>query len=303
MTLLLRIAVDKFGADWIAPLDADEFIEPNQRLLLGEVLAAQQPAVYRLRWNNFLWTADLERRDERNPVLRQRFRLPPRAEHSKLLIHRHFVNGSSELTLGNHALLRADVPVPTQLLDCVQLCHYPVRSIAQYAGKIAIGYLQYLTMPDWDRLNGFHYIKPFRALTDLGFEGITNLMHRESLFYGLDESDQPKDNQLIVEAPLNYVGESLSIKTPDRSAFSNVLRYAEVMATQFASNARKAQSWDRATVEITFLQKRCSDLELELQKLRGETSRQKRQLQSRTFRLLTRVYAMLIRLKVLRQRS
>jgi len=301
MTLLLRMAVNKFGADWVAPLDADEFIEPNQGLLLGEVLAAQQPAVYRLRWNNFLWTADLERRDERNPVLRQRFRLPPRAEHSKLLIHRQFANGGSELTLGNHSLLRADGPVPTQPLDCVQLCHYPVRSIAQYAGKIAIGYLQYLAMPDWDRLNGFHYIKPFRALTDFGLEGITNLMHRDSLFYGRDESE-PTDNRLAVEAPLNYVGESLTIKMPERSAFSNVLLYAEAMAAQFASNARQAQNCDRASIEIALLQKRNLDVELELQRLRGEIFRQNRQLQSRTFRLLTRVYVMLIRLKILRQR-
>ena len=28
MTLLLRMAVDQFGADWVAPLDAVEFIEP-----------------------------------------------------------------------------------------------------------------------------------------------------------------------------------------------------------------------------------------------------------------------------------
>ena len=46
MTMLLRMAVDKFGADWVAPLDADEFIEPANGLVLAQVLAGRQPAVY-----------------------------------------------------------------------------------------------------------------------------------------------------------------------------------------------------------------------------------------------------------------
>jgi glycosyltransferase involved in cell wall biosynthesis len=58
MTLLLRMAVDKFGADWVAPLDADEFIEPADGLLLRQVLVGCQPAVYRLRWSNFVWSPD-----------------------------------------------------------------------------------------------------------------------------------------------------------------------------------------------------------------------------------------------------
>src|SRR5215470_3788379 len=30
MTRLLHMAVQQFGADWIVPLDADEFIEPHE---------------------------------------------------------------------------------------------------------------------------------------------------------------------------------------------------------------------------------------------------------------------------------
>ena len=61
MTLLLRMAVDKFGADWVAPLDADEFIEPADRMVLPEVLAGRQPALYRLGWCNFVWSSELEK--------------------------------------------------------------------------------------------------------------------------------------------------------------------------------------------------------------------------------------------------
>ena len=82
MTALLRMAVDKFGADWVAPLDVDEFIEPADGQMLAQVLAELEPGVYRLQWNNFLWTQDWELSDERNPVLRQRFRIPPCADHT-----------------------------------------------------------------------------------------------------------------------------------------------------------------------------------------------------------------------------
>src|SRR4051812_36830325 len=39
MSKLLHIAVDQFGADWIAPIDADEFIEPAEGLTLSDALA------------------------------------------------------------------------------------------------------------------------------------------------------------------------------------------------------------------------------------------------------------------------
>src|SRR5258705_7042310 len=35
MTQLMRLAVDQFGADLVAPLDADEFIEPPEGLTLA----------------------------------------------------------------------------------------------------------------------------------------------------------------------------------------------------------------------------------------------------------------------------
>ena len=341
MTLLLRMAVDKFGADWVAPLDADEFIEPADGLLLGQALVGCQPAVYRLRWSNFVWSPDLEQSKERNPVLRQRFRLPPRLDRTKLLVHAQFVGGVMELTLGSHALMDSGLPVPTQPLDRVQLCHYPVRSVAQYVGKIAVGYLQYLATPDWNRATGFQYIKPFQQLAEFDLHGITTLMREDSLFYSVDELERAKDNLQAVEAPLNYLGGPVTLKTPEGLVLPKVLRHAEMMATEFAGNVKKSRDFDRVSNENAFLQKRLSDLklellnsqekathqlselraellnsqekavqqarklselELELLNLQAKASQQARQLQSRTFRALTRVHGMLIRAKILRPR-
>ena len=62
MMLLLRMAVDKFGADWVASIDADEFIETADGLVLTQVLAGRQPTVYRLEWSNFVYASDLVKR-------------------------------------------------------------------------------------------------------------------------------------------------------------------------------------------------------------------------------------------------
>jgi hypothetical protein len=182
-------------------------------------------------------------------------------DHAKLLVHAQFVGGPVELTLGSHALMDSDRPVPTQALDRVQLCHYPVRSVAQYVGKIAVGYLQYLATPDWNRAAGFQYIKPFQKLAEFGLHDITTLMREDSLFYGVDESERAKDNLQGVEAPLNYLGGPVTLKAPEGLVLPKVLRHAEMMATEFAGNVK---GFDRVSNENAFLQKRLSDLKLEL---------------------------------------
>src|SRR5450631_4333571 len=53
MTRLLRIAVDQFGADWIVPLDADEFIEPEAGKTLADALGGQEEKLFSLAWHNF----------------------------------------------------------------------------------------------------------------------------------------------------------------------------------------------------------------------------------------------------------
>jgi hypothetical protein len=262
MTLLLRMAVDKFGADWIAPLDVDEFIEPANGLMLTQVLAGQQPAVYSLGWSNFVWSADLEKSDQRNPVLRQRFCLPTRSDHTKLLLHAEFVSATAELTLGNHLLVDNGEPLRTQPLDCVRLCHYPIRSIAQYASKISIGHLQHLATPDRNSGNLFHYTKPFQELAELGLHRISKRMKQDSLCYSVRESEKARPNSLTIEAPLNYLGGPLTMSQGEGSFTSNLLRYAEMVATEFA-NVKKHEGSDCVSTQNAS-QSRLSELGLEL---------------------------------------
>ncbi len=74
MTLLLHMAVNQFGADWVMPLDADEFIEPQDGKSLPEILAAHEPQLFSMGWSHFEWTPESASDPEPTPVLRLRLR-------------------------------------------------------------------------------------------------------------------------------------------------------------------------------------------------------------------------------------
>jgi len=311
MTLLLRMAVDKFGADWVAPLDADEFIEPADGMMLAEVLAGQRPAVYELGWSNFAWSPDLEESAEPNPVVRQRFRLPPRPDCTKLLVHSQFVSGSVELSLGNHLLLHNGQQFATEPLERVQLCHYPIRSIAQYVDKIVIGYLQYLSTADWNKMVGFQYIGPFQELAVSDLQGITRRMSEDSVFYGVEESKRASDRPQTSEAPLNYLGGPLTLSPQGSLILPNILRHAEMMATEFVGAAKKSREVVSLLTENARLRERLSEMEhehlrqnalqrsqlaemrVELERAQEKVALQARELSSRTHRIAKRVHGAL----------
>jgi hypothetical protein len=234
----------------------------------------------------------LERSEEENPVIRQRFRNPPRSDSTKLLIHAQFAEGRFEITLGNHALLKDNAPVASKRLELVGLCHYPVRSINQYVSKIAVGYLQYAATPGWERETGFHYVKPFKEVATSGMDGVMQRMTQDSRFYGVRESERLGEYPEAVEAPLNYLGGRLTCTPQRMSHLPNLLRHAEFMATRLAAGGGKSPDLDRVSSENAFLRRRVSALELEIVSAQETTALQARGLQSRTFRFLTRVHSM-----------
>ncbi len=97
MTRLLQMAVDQFGADWVAPLDADEFIEIEDGTTLAEELSGKENRLLSLAWHNFEWLPEYENDSERNPVILQRRRRPARPDHNKLLVPAGLVDETTRL--------------------------------------------------------------------------------------------------------------------------------------------------------------------------------------------------------------
>jgi glycosyltransferase involved in cell wall biosynthesis len=245
MTFLVRLAVDRFGADWVVPLDADEFIETQDDRSLADTLCHLEPSLYEVPWCNFVWMPESEENPEPNPVLRLRHRLPPRHDSKKVLIPANLVDAGIELAAGNHGVAKGGMWLAARDLETVVICHFPIRSIAQYGSKIAIGYLQYSTMPDWDREMGHHYIVPFRTLVTGGLRALRERMITDSVFYGLKKAVSESTQFQAQEAPLKYSGISTVLTAKRDRMIANVLHYAEAMATEISAQKTKAKELSR----------------------------------------------------------
>jgi hypothetical protein len=161
-----------------------------------------------------------------------RLRMPASPAHlNKVLIPIRWPLEQLELTQGSHAVLHNGQPLPADVLDGVRLCHFPVRTKSQFAGKIAIGYLQYAAMPGWDRRHGFHYIESYRLLKEAPEQFYRNLplqSRRYSLYPTDPDPGQPTDD------PLRYRGGDLLHGIERRSELSTALEHAEAVATRLA---------------------------------------------------------------------
>ena len=190
-----------------------------------------------MRWSNFVWRPEVDASSEPNPVVRLRLRLPPRDDLNKVIIPAQLIEDGISLSQGNHHLERNGKSLPAKQVDDIQLCHFPIRSVSQFASKVVIGYLQYSAMPHWDRKAGFQFEEPFRQLAG-GVEQLASRMEAYSRSYSLND-DQVSSGE-PVEAALRYAGASLSLTPPRRDRLlGNILDCAEAIALGLADSARR----------------------------------------------------------------
>ncbi|WP_424812881.1 glycosyltransferase family 2 protein [Roseococcus sp. YIM B11640] len=232
MTQLLHMAVDEFGADWVAPLDADEFIEPSEAMDLRDILRDAGPVPLALAWENFTWPPQLSAEDQ--PILVRRFtsRMPPRSDFNKVLIPAAIVDAGLVIAPGNHGVMRDGQWIEAVPSPDIHLCHFPIRSVEQYAAKVARGYLKYEAMPGWNREYGFHYIAPYGALNSEGIDQLEKLMPKHSRAYSAREGDAIP--QETVFAPLRHRGGPDRLGMKRSSALQDILHIAGAMAVDRA---------------------------------------------------------------------
>lgn len=142
---LARLAFNRYGADHVFALDADEFIlAPSRALLEARLADVDAGAHASLPWRNYV-------PEDAPPAAThpfERIRLAATAEvevMTKLVLGRDFVAQRQEISHGNHALLAQQdgewlpQPAPPILADAV-LAHLPFRSIEQFVAKIVLAW-------------------------------------------------------------------------------------------------------------------------------------------------------------------
>ena len=134
------LAKESETADWLLPLDADEFLVGALHATLGEA-QVDRPAL--VRWSSYVPTAG-DDATEPNPVrrIRHRRRSEPTLLWNVIVPSRLASAAGFRLAQGAHLLNVNGDEVEGAPLPGLALAHFPVRSIAQLAAKVLAGGLR-----------------------------------------------------------------------------------------------------------------------------------------------------------------
>jgi len=141
---LTRLAAREMDADWIIPLDADEFLTGPDRGALEAALSLSLPGHSRsLPLLNYVFT-DADRPEEANPVLRLEHCQPSPAVTRKVMVSAVLAREAGVAAgMGSHVLRRDGQPLPDQPLpEGFLLSHLPLRSSEHQLLRIVFPQLQ-----------------------------------------------------------------------------------------------------------------------------------------------------------------
>lgn len=165
---LTRIAAREFGADWVLPLDADEFLVAPSRAALEVALgtpASGQPVTLPL--GNY-YPTELDDAGVVNPVLRIQHRASLTTASRKVMISSALAGDASVLAgKGSHALYRGDVALPDRAAPSgIHLAHYALRSPGQQVLRVVTAELQKLGRGQAHAGLDLHYRLGFQLLAE-----------------------------------------------------------------------------------------------------------------------------------------
>ena len=144
---LTRLAAEAHGADWILPLDADEFLcAPSRTELENTLHQSGQTTPASLPLLEYCPTPDDDPR-ERNPVLRLRHSRPSVSRTRKIFVPRALARDPGLIAgKGSHALYRGTETLPSRPLpDGFHLAHLALRSPQQQMLRVVRAELQRLS--------------------------------------------------------------------------------------------------------------------------------------------------------------
>jgi len=142
----VREVAHERGADWIVPLDADEFLTSDEDPHVRSVLEGMEPEVHRVPWRTYVPHPD-DKPDE--PHLHRRVthrRVDEGLVHGKVLVPGELAR-RSRLTIGqgNHHVaiqrrFKKKKRIRAQPAERLVLAHFPVRSAAQLTARAIMGW-------------------------------------------------------------------------------------------------------------------------------------------------------------------
>jgi len=143
---LVRRAIDEFGAEWIVPLDADEFLAPGPNECVPPA-GTDRSVPLKMRWTTYV-PRDQDDPTQINPALRLAHRTVGGQPDGKVIVSAHLLRDERvELSEGNHILMRDGVEVKAVETDRLRLAHFPIRGRNHLSAKAMSGMLQLTVVP------------------------------------------------------------------------------------------------------------------------------------------------------------
>jgi hypothetical protein len=205
LTFLFREAIANHGADWVACLDVDEFLDDRQpgsapRLLLQRLESLYPDAnCLKLPTADYITTAEDDPAEMIVPTRIRKRR--PLSDNCKAIVRGGIANINFEIQSGGHGIKYADRVGKTVLQNELRLAHYSERSSFQYILKFVRGWSRVLAAGAEMAASGlaYHYKSPYEALLNRPAD-----LLRDHAF--LDFKKQEPD---LTDDPIRYCGGAL----------------------------------------------------------------------------------------------
>lgn len=202
LNTFIRQAFEEYGADWVLPLDADEFpFCPDFSNPRDELEKLDESVEYRLYTRTYILEKPVTQNTVFLPYQFQTFlRYPKEKQMTKTLLSRKlYLEYNAQLPAGHHHLVYNCETLPEIVFwDRLFVAHFPFRSAGQMLAKVILGELNYKA--SFDRKNqGLHWnlmynsIKESQAVDD-------GLIRRFSLMYsGIFETGADSQEPVLTE--------------------------------------------------------------------------------------------------------
>jgi hypothetical protein len=206
LTGLMREAAAA-GADWVVPLDSDEFlVAPN-----GTVRAALAGLTSERPWTvdqRFYVPTPQDPRDEPNVLRRichRRLLDGSRWTRKIVVPGRWALNGRFSISQGNHGLVdrRTGKFVRALWTDRLSLAHFPVRSAGQIARKVLGGWPAHVARPDKGPDSALHWKRIFDAVAS-GRRLTPRQLQALAFDYATDERNGGYDGLILDPVPARF---------------------------------------------------------------------------------------------------
>jgi hypothetical protein len=187
-SLRVRQAFELTDADYVLPLDADEFLVVDSHADLEARLSKLPPEAYsRVPWTSYVPTPADDLDEPRLLARIRNRRLIETRPYYKSIVARSFAGDpSARIAIGAHEIEIAGGVLESPILDDLRIAHFPVRSLAQIRAKALLGWC---------------------SIVALGVEDHLELGHQyRGLFDKLRSSPNEWDISELYNAGLNYLG-------------------------------------------------------------------------------------------------